>query len=308
MRRLTNQQPFPPELGRPVATVGMFDGVHVGHRRVLADLRDWADELGTTTLVVTFDRHPREMTRDEDVPFITSPEHRMILFERLGIDACAMLRFDESMQQMPARDFVIDLLCGRFRAQGVLLGYNARFGRGAEGDYELLRKLADEGVCQARLSDRAVYAYGRPISSSAIREAIESGRLKEAGRMLGRPVAILGTVVRGEGRGTRLGFPTANLDLHHEAKPPAGVYITRARIDDRWWPSLTSIGRKPTFPDPPPEDIVEVLIPDLDRDLYGEDIEVRFARKLREQEPFGSAEELVAQIKRDVQSLRGDEP
>ncbi|MFW6107677.1 MAG: riboflavin biosynthesis protein RibF [bacterium] len=307
MIRIGNGEAPPPQIGRPVVTVGMFDGVHRGHQRVLADLEGWADELDTAALVVTFDRHPRAMAHGETVPFITSPEHRMVLFERLGVDACAVLTFDEQVRRMPPREFVVEVICGRFQAQGMLLGYNGRFGRDAEGDYELLRRLEAEGVCLARQSAEPVTVDGRPVSSSAIRGAIESGDLARARRMLGRPVSVLGTVSRGERRGSRLGFPTANLDLHHEVKPPAGVYVTRARVGGAWRPALTSIGRKPTFPDPPAEDVVEVFVPDLDRPLYGESVEVRFDRKIREQIAFPSAEELAAQIAQDLELLRGGE-
>lgn len=307
MIRIANGEAPPPRIGRPVVTVGMFDGVHRGHQRVLADLEGWADELDTTALVVTFDRHPRAMAHGETVPFITSPEHRMVLFERLGIDACAMLTFDAQLRRTSPRDFVVEVLCGRFRARGMLLGYNGRFGRDAAGDYELLRRLEAEGVCLARQSEEPVTVDGRPVSSSGIRAAIESGELARARRMLGRPVSVLGTVAPGERRGSRIGFPTANLDLHHEVKPPAGVYVTRARVGESWRPALTSIGRKPTFPDPPAEDVVEVFIPDLDRELYGESVEVRFDRKIREQIAFVSAEGLTKRIEQDLRLLRGGE-
>jgi len=296
----------PTSLGRPVATIGVFDGVHRGHQRVLSDLRRWAAELGTKSLVVTFDRSPRAVTRGRRVPCITSLEHRLVLFERLGMDACAVLRFDRRLRRTSARDFVVKVLCGKLRARGALLGFNARFGRDAEGDYALLRRLAAEGVCRARRSSRPARAGGAPVSSSAIRRAIEAGRLNEAERMLGRPVSLLGTVIRGSARGAHTGFPTANLDLHHEVKPPRGVYVTTARLARAWRPALTSIGRKLTFPHPPREDIVEVFIPGVGRSLYGRDIEVRFVRKLREQITFRSAEALADQIRHDLAALKGE--
>ncbi len=303
-----NDLEVPQALGRPAATIGTFDGVHKGHQQVLGALRRWAAELGVKSLVVTFDRSPKTLTRGLRAPCITSIEHRLVLLERLGIDACAVLRFDSRLHRMSARDFAIKLLCGKLGVQGIMLGFNCRFGRGAEGDYEFLRRLAADGVCLARYLSRPAAAGGEPISSSAIREAIEHGRLRAAESMLGRPVSILGTVVRGLGRGTVLGFPTANLDLHHEVKPPSGVYITAALVDGKWLPALTSIGRQPTFSHQPRTDVVEVLIPGLRRDIYGRDVEVRFGRKLREQIAFGSPEALVAQIRSDVAALKVERP
>lgn len=294
----------PKSLGRPVVTIGMFDGVHRGHQRVLLELRRWAARLRTTTVVVTFDRSPKTLISGKPVPCITSLEHRLVLFERLGIDACAVLRFDRRLRRVSARDFVRNILCGRLRAMAVLLGFNCRFGRGAEGDYALLRQLEREGVCLARQVPRPVTVGGRPISSSAIRTAIEAGRLDDAARMLGRPVSVLGTVVRGERRGSRIGFPTANLNLHHEVKPSSGIYVCAARVGRTWRPALTSIGRKPTFPHPPAENVVEVFIPGLRRCLYGRDVEVRFVRKLRDQAKFPSVDALVRQIQNDVRALK----
>ena len=305
MIRIGNELRAPRSLGRPVATIGAFDGVHKGHQRVLADLRKWAAKLGSRSLVVTFDRLPRALTRRRPVPCITSLEHRLVLFERFGIDACAVLRFDKRMRNIPARDFVTKLLCDKLRVRGIMLGYNCRFGKDAEGDFGLLKELEAEGVCLARQSARPAMSGGAPVSSSAIRQAIESGHLSAAARMLGRPVALLGTVVRGEGRGSKLGFPTANLDLHHELKPPAGVYFATARVWRTWMPALVSIGRKPTFSTGLREDVVEVSIPGLRRNIRGRDIEVRFERKLRDQERFPSAEALVEQVRRDVAALKG---
>ena len=305
MIRISNELQAPRSLGRPVATIGAFDGVHKGHQRVLADLREWAATLGAKSLVVTFDRLPRSLTSRGPAPCITSLEHRLVLFERLGIDACAVLQFDKRLRDIPARDFVTELLCDKLRARGVMLGYNCRFGRNAEGDFALLKELAAEGICLARQSARPAMSAGAPVSSSAIREAIESGHLSAAARMLGRPVALLGTVVRGEGRGSKLGFPTANLDLHHELKPPAGVYLATARVWRTWMPALVSIGRKPTFPTSLREDVVEVSIPGLRRNIRDRDIEVRFGRRLRDQKRFPSAEALVAQIRKDMATLKG---
>jgi len=303
MIRIAGNLKPPRSLGRPVATIGAFDGVHKGHQRVLAELRRWAGRLGTRSLVVTFDRNPKSLTRGERVPCITSLEHRLVLLERAGIDAAAVLRFDRRLRTMSARDFVVKILCGKLRARGVLLGFNGRFGRNAEGDFALLRQMEKDGVCEARGCERPVRVEGELVSSSAIRAAVEAGELRCAERMLGRRVSVLGTVVHGRGVGRTLGFPTANLDLHQEVKPPSAVYATEVCIAGRWMASVTSIGHRPTFSHPTREPVVEVLIPGLRRNLYGRDLEVRFIRRLREQIRFGSPEELAAQIARDVEEV-----
>jgi riboflavin kinase / FMN adenylyltransferase len=302
MIRIPRNLRVPASLGMPIATLGTFDGVHRGHQRVLSDLRRWAARLGASSLVITFDRSPKELVRRTPAPCITSLEHRLVLFERLEIDAAVVLPFDRSLSRMTARQFIEDIVIGKLRAQGVLLGFNCRFGRDAGGDINLLRQLEAEGLVKARAS-RPVLVGGQPVSSSAIRTAVESGDLRRASRMLGRPVSLLGTVVRGQRRGRRLGYPTANLDLHHEVKPPAGVYATSALIDGNWLPSLTSIGRQTTFAHPPREDVVEVHIPGVKERLYGRDLEIRFVKKLREQVKFPTAEALAEQMAIDKKTL-----
>jgi len=308
MIRIGSDLNVPRTLGRPVATIGMFDGVHKGHQRVLADLRRWARRLGARSLVVTFDRNPKGLLSGRPVACITSLDHRLLLFERLGLDACAVIRFDRKLSRTSARDFVEKTLCGKLRVRGVLLGFNGRFGRDAQGDFALLKQLEGEGRCLARESVRPLRVGRELVSSSAIRAAIEAGNLRRAKSMLGRPVSLMGTVVHGRGLGRRLGFPTANLDLHHEVKPPSGVYVTEAWVDGRWLRSLTSIGRQPTFPHPPREPVVEVLIPGLRGNLYGRELEVRFVRKLRKQVRFQSPAELAAQVRRDVERAVGGRP
>jgi riboflavin kinase/FMN adenylyltransferase len=183
-------------------------------------------------------------------------------------------------------------------------GFNCRFGRGAQGDIELLRRY--EGQCRFEVrQSEPVLLEGRPVSSTAIREAIAAGWLAEAAGMLGRRVSVLGTVVRGVGRGAAIGFPTANLDLHHETVPPAGVYACLAVVRGEPHVAVANIGSCPTFDPPKPADFVEVHVLDFDRAIYGEDVEVQFIRFLRGEAKFDSVEQLVEQIRRDVEATRG---
>ena len=303
MWRAFDEESIPKSLHWPVVTLGVFDGVHRGHQAVLKQVIRLANRHGGEALVITFDRHPRTLLDAEAPPLITSLEHRLVLFERLGIDGALVLRFDHRQAAMSAAQFVEHFLIRRLAARAVVLGFNSRFGRGAEGDIELLRRYEAENsfeVCRGR----PVYSSGQPVSSTAIRRAITEGRLGEARRMLGRPVSLLGTVIRGDGRGRSLGFPTANLDLHHEVAPPAGVYATWTRHRQRWLPSVASIGPRPTYDDDTAPGTVEVHLIDRRGLLYGRDLEVQFVRRLRGQRRFADALSLAQQIGRDVDRTR----
>jgi len=286
-----------------MVTLGTFDGVHLGHQAVIRSTVDWARERGGESVVLTFDRHPRRVIRGEAPGLITSVEHRLVLFEQLGVDVCVVLKFDAALADMEPEVFVQRILVDWIAARGIMLGYDSAFGKGGRGDLSLLRSLGETHGFDA-LTCAAVELDGEVVSSTTIREAIEGGDLAGASRMLGRPFSLLGTVVHGSGLGRSLGFPTANLDLHHEARPPRGVYLTQAIIAGHVMPSLTSIGSRPTLHrEPEAGTVVEVYIEGCDRSLYGEEVEVQFVQKLREEVAFGSAEALVEQMQKDRQAM-----
>ncbi|MBI3722559.1 bifunctional riboflavin kinase/FAD synthetase [bacterium] len=297
------------------ATIGVFDGVHRGHRRILDALVAWAHEDGGEAVVVTFDRHPREVLVGEKPAALASLEHRLVLLARAGVDAVLVLPFDERTAATSAEDFVRDVLTGTLGAKKVLLGANHRFGHGRRGDLALLERLGPEHGFVARSVElEPADDAGHVVSSTAIREAIREGRLSDAERMLGRPVTVLGKVARGEARGRTLGFPTANLDLQHEARPPRGVYAALASIGEGEDPptagarrglAVVTDGRRPTFHPEAGEDLLEVHLLDFHGgDLYGRLVEVSFLAKLRDEVRFSGAEALVAQIRSDVASAR----
>ena len=288
-----------PRLADPVATLGAFDGVHRGHQRILAETVAWARKLGGSSVVLTFDPLPKAVVGPGGALCLTSLPHRLTLMDRLGLDLAVVVPFTAAVAQMPPEQFVRDVLVGWLGARHLVFGHDSTFGRRAEGNLPLLRRLEAQGILAVR-SPRPVRHRGGVISSTAIRQAIADGDLRAAAAMLGRPFSLLGTVVRGEGRGRTLGFPTANLDLHHEAIPPDGVYATIARVGPQEeLPALTYVGRRPTFdPDDAPTSI-EVHIIGLDADLYGLDIEVRFLRRLRGDIRFPTPEALVAQMEAD---------
>ena len=214
-----------PFSGRSVVTLGVFDGVHRGHAEVIGRVVSAARRRGCQAAVVTFDRHPSVLFDHRPAPAITSLEHRIRLFEALGVDVCVVMEFSEAVAQMPAEEFARTVFHDLLGAELLVLGFDCRFGRGRQGDVELCRRLGPELGFEVE-SVPPVEFGGRPVSSTAIRQAVTEGDLDGAESLLGRPFSLFGTVVRGEGRGRRIGFPTANLDPHNEILPPEGIYAT----------------------------------------------------------------------------------
>jgi riboflavin kinase/FMN adenylyltransferase len=294
-----------PSPERPsVVTLGVFDGVHRGHAAVIRAVVAAARERSCHAVVVTFDRHPGAVLRGEGQPAITSLEHRIRLFAGLGADLCVVIRFCAEVAEMRAEEFLRriaqDVLC----AELLVLGFDCRFGRAREGDVGLCRKLGSELGFEVSTVPPVV-VDGEPVSSTAIREAVVAGDLERAQDLLGRPFSVYGTVVKSDGRGQSLGYPTANLDLHNEAIPPDGVYAGWAYVNGDPLPSVVSVGRRGTFhhePDAPR--VVEVHILGYRGDLYGRNIEAAFVARLRSQETFEDAPALIAQIANDVEAAR----
>jgi riboflavin kinase/FMN adenylyltransferase len=287
-----------------VVTLGVFDGVHRGHAQVLRHVVDAARARRRRAAVVTFDRHPAAVLSGATLPAITSLEHRIRLFQSLGLDLCVVVRFCEEVARMGAEEFVRQVLRGELGAELIVLGYDCRFGRKREGDAALCARLGRELGFEVLVLP-AVAVEGRPVSSTVVRQAILEGDFDRAGRFLGRPFSLYGTVVKGDGRGQLLGYPTANLDLHDEAIPPDGVYAGWAFTDSQPLPGVISVGRRATFhPEPGCARVVEVHLIGQRQDLYGRDVEVQFVQRLREQRVFDGEEPLKAQIARDVAAAR----
>ena len=298
-------EPLPLEGFRgAVVSIGVFDGVHLGHQAILAANVERAAALQLRPTVVTFRDHPKQVLLGPAPRTLTSLEHRLELFRRAGIDHTLALAFDEGLRETPAEAFVEQVLEQGLGARHYVLGFDSKFGRDRRGGPELLQSLGHPVDVVARVA-----VDKRAVSSTAIREAVELGDLEGAARMLGRPVSVLGTVVRGEELGRRLGFPTANLDLDHELHPPPAVYACRARVlgqeEAPWHLAVTNIGFRPTVsaqaPDAPR---IEVHLLDFEGALYGSSLEVEFVRTLREERRFDGLEELTAQIGRDVAAAR----
>jgi riboflavin kinase/FMN adenylyltransferase len=291
-----------PPLKWPVATLGTFDGVHLGHQKVLREVVSWAHHHNGEAVVITFSTHPRSITAGKASGFIASLQHRLILMERLGVGVVLVLDFDRKLASMPAEEFVREYFCRQINARGIVMGFDNRFGKGGRGNTALLKQMGPARGFEVH-EVGPVHVDGELVSSTAIRGAISEGRFERAAAMLGRPVSLLATVVGGEGRGRQLGFPTANLDLHHETRPPHGLYAGRTTIAGHTYRVLLSIGNQPTFHAPGSPVVVEAYLHGYEGELYGQYLEIIFIKKLREQRQFESAEELVAAMRHDVEQL-----
>lgn len=289
-----------------VVSIGVFDGVHLGHQAILSTNVRQAAERGARPTVVTFRGHPKAVLLGHAPRTLTTLEHRLELFRRAGISHTLVLAFDEYLRDTSAEKFTREILVEKLGAEHFVLGFDSKFGRGREGGPELLRELGYpvEVVPKVEVDQRGV-------SSSAIREAVELGDLDGAARMLGRPVAVFGEVVHGQNLGGELGFPTANLDLHHELHPPTGVYACHARLargsgDARsTHPAVANIGFRPTVEGRSRrEPLVEVHLLDFSGDLYGQLLELEFVTRLRGERRFESQGALREQIAEDVARAR----
>ncbi len=301
-----------------VVTVGTFDGVHLGHAAVIAEVVRWAKDLGCAPAAMAFTRPPRSVLgHTEGADLVTSPEHRALLLERLGVELLLELDFTAELAALSAKEFAAEYFVAGFAAKGLVLGHDARLGRGGAAGFDELKKIGEGSGFDVRHVG-PVIACDKTVSSSEVRRAILGGDLPVAECLLGRSVSVLGTVVPGRGRGRQLGFPTVNLDLHREVRPPMGVYASRAFVMDAaggrrpqasGLPSVTNVGFRPTGSDVSadglrPDLLVETHLMEGGTDLYGKVVEVEFVKKLRDERRFSSDEALIAQIARDVEEAR----
>lgn len=296
----------PSEQGASI-TIGTFDGVHLGHRSLIARAAGTAREQGLTSVVVTWDRHPLMTLRPEVAPpLLSSPERKMELLATTGVDHVAVIPFTEELSHWPPERFVNDVLVDGLAARNVFVGEGWRFGHQRAGDVDLLKKLGDENGFDAMAVDLAS-GDGGTVSSSRIREAVAHGDVDLAERLLGRPFDLDGEVIHGDDRGTELGFPTANIDLDpHLVHPSIGVYAGRARVEGSWFAAATNVGVNPTFGgDPEVTPVrIETFLLDFAGDLYGKTIRVEFWARLRDELRFASVADLISQMKRDVDATR----
>jgi riboflavin kinase/FMN adenylyltransferase len=286
--------PFP----RSVITLGNFDGLHLGHQELIRKVIRRAKETGSRSIVVTFRPHPLKILAPEKCPpLISIYEEKIKLFEKLGIDVLVKIPFTLEFAKMSPGDFVKGILCDMLGAKEIFVGFNYRFGRGREGNIATLKALGERLGFTVREVEQ-VSLNGEVISSTKIRHLLRDGEVEHAARLLGRTYTITGIVVRGDGRGKSLGFPTANIAPKHSIIPAHGVYAVRLFVRDRFYDGIANIGMRPTFD----KNVltIEVHVFDFDEDIYGEDISLYFIGKIRDEKKFGSADELILQIGTDV--------
>ena len=304
MRVVENLDLLQSELACPVLTIGVFDGVHLGHQEILKRVVSRAGEVGGTAVVLTFRPHPQKVISSRDAPpLLQTDEQKIELLEREGIEVLVRTPFTRKLSLLSPRQFVQSVLHRR-GIREVHVGSNFRFGHRRAGDFQLLRELAGECGIRVEGIEQVRTGQGR-ISSTMIRENLRLGRVGEASSMLGRPYEIWGTVVKGAGRGGRLGFPTANLQVLNELIPAVGVYVTQVQLDGVPIGSVTNIGFRPTLtPGTDPLPVVESHILDFNGNLYGQPLRLRFLKRLRPEEKFDNVEKLQHQVQRDIQNAR----
>ena len=288
------------EIQRPtVLTLGVFDGLHIGHQLIMKTVVERAHAIGAVPTVITFDPHPRAVLHPESAPpLLQTFDQKVEGFGVLGVEQTIVVRFTKEFSEISAREFLHDVVKERLHAQEVYLGKGFAFGHDREGNIDLLTSVGKElGFVAGEVPE--VSLRNRRVSSSKIRELLTRGQINLARRMLGRPYGVEGRVEHGAERGHQLGFPTANLHPRNRVIPRKGVYVTGTLIEGQWRRSVTNVGVRPTF-GAASEPSVETFVMDWSGDLYGDVVRVRFLHRLRDEQKFSSLDELTRQINRDV--------
>ena len=290
--------------GPVVLAAGVFDGFHLGHRAVIERAIADARTVGGTPVVVTFDPHPAAVLRPQSAPpSLTSTRHKVRLLGDAGIAHMLVLNFDAAFAAKPPKVFIGELAAACRPLREICVGEDWAFGKDRAGNISLLAALGKKLGFDA-IGLPPVMVDGKPVSSTAIRAAVEEGELAAAARLLGREFSVLGTVIEGRRLGRTLGFPTANVRPESEQLPPNGVYAVRAAIDGKFHSGIANVGVRPTISSEGTQRLVEVHLFDFGEDVYGRDIEVFFLRFVRAEQKFPSLDALRAQIARDVSEVR----
>lgn len=286
-----------------VLTLGVFDGLHLGHQRIMQTVVERAKTIGAVPTAITFDPHPRAVLHPESAPpMLQTLDQRLANLQVLGIEQAIVIPFTHEFAAQPAEGFLSEIIHDRLQAKEVYLGKGFAFGKDRGGNIELLRSMSEKLGFTADEIDE-VQLRGLRISSSRIRKLLAEGRVNLARRMLGRPYGVEGVIIRGNRRGHTIGFPTANLKPHNRVIPRYGVYATATLIDGTWRRSITNIGVRPTF-ESDADPSIESYVFDFDGDLYGAVLRVRFLHRIRDERKFNGIDELKAQIEKDTRRAR----
>jgi riboflavin kinase/FMN adenylyltransferase len=290
--------PVPTECRGGAITIGNFDGVHRGHQHIVAEVC----RQGRPALAVTFDPHPLQILRPKQFqPLVTTVSRRAALLHEYGADHVLILAATPALLQLTSREFFNQVLCQRLDARVVIEGPNFGFGQNREGNVETLKAYCQEASRKLVVVPPLEWE-GKPISSSRVRNELLAGAVAKASILLGRPFSLEGTVGKGQARGKSLGFPTANLEGVTTLVPGDGVYAVRVQNQSKTWPGAANIGPNPTFGEQARK--IEVHVIDFAGDLYGQTLNVAFIERIRDTRPFASVQELVEQLRRDVDQAR----
>jgi len=286
--------------------LGFFDGVHLGHQRVIIDAVKRSKSIDAIATVVTFKNHPLKVLKGESPALITSLDKKLELFEELGVQAAVLVDFSSELARMTAEDYLKSIIIDSLHPRTITIGYNHNFGADKKGNDVLLKSLQDK--YNYELSVIAPITIGnKVVSSSYVRELILSGDTRTAAKLLGKPFSIQNTVVHGEKRGRILGFPTANLVIPDDIiAPKTGVYSGMVNYENEIYKAVINVGKRPTFGDLT-QDLIEVHIAEFNKDIYGKTIEVSFIEKIRDERKFDSLDELKNQIQNDLNFVLNSE-
>ncbi|HVN95254.1 MAG TPA: bifunctional riboflavin kinase/FAD synthetase [Syntrophorhabdaceae bacterium] len=286
----------------PVVTIGNYDGIHIGHRRIIAEVVQKARQISGTPMLMTFYPHPQSVLNPEAYTRLVTPLHlKKKLIETSGIEVLVIVSFDETFRNVGPESFVKDVLVSKVGVKAVVIGYDFRFGKAGAGDIAMLKRLAGENGFSVDVVD-AVTIEGEKVGSNMIRKLIMNGEVGRAAICLGRPHVIEGIVVKGEKRGRDMGFPTINLETISELVPKNGVYVTEVEVDNIRLPAVTNIGFNPTFDGT--KLLVETYILDFSGDLYGREVAIHFHERIRDEIKFESMDALKERIAKDVEVTR----
>jgi riboflavin kinase / FMN adenylyltransferase len=292
-----------PEYPSPFATIGNFDGVHLGHQNLIRDLVKRAAKFDGTPAVLTFHPHPLQVLAPNNAPLqIQTLDQKVATIGSLGIPLVIVIPFDMQLAQTSARDFAVKILWEKLRPKEIHVGPNFAFGHRRQGSFNLLKEIGEEkGFLAAKIHQ--VQFRGNRVSSTAIRQALVSGQVGLARRLLSRPFALDGVITHGMGLGSKIGVPTANLNTANELIPRRGVYVTMLSVDGQKYRGVTNIGFRPTI-NTEGNLSIETHLLDFDRDLYGKKATLEFLMRLRDERRFPGEEALVAQIRKDILNAR----
>lgn len=286
----------------PVLTIGTFDGVHLGHRKIIARLHDLAASINGESVIFTFDPHPRKVVApsETNLRLLTTLDEKIALFEQAGIDHLIVYPFTPEFAKLTYEEFVEQILVGQIHVKSLVVGYDHKFGKGRQGDFDLLKSCADRLGFQIEKLD-VLLVNESNVSSTKIREAIQVGDFETANAYLGYPFTIHGMVVEGQRLGRTIGYPTANIDAMDPDKiiPGYGVYAVRVTVRNQTYTGMLNIGSRPTVNHNADHRTVEVNLFDFSDDIYGEPVEVVFYHKLREEQKFASLDALKEQLAQD---------